>query len=69
MFMPTVLAKSFEIKVSLSDGRKETIFVEKENKKRSVIIGYSNENKNISLTVFENWGKTKDTHIFTFELF
>jgi hypothetical protein len=66
MHMPQTLAKEYKIQVVLENG--ETItFIEKENKKRNVLVSIERVSKEISLTISHNWGGTKKTKLFTFE--
>ena len=68
MDLPKTLAKRYEVSATMEDGSRVEIFVEKENKKRNVLLKIDRKVQRISLTVFENWGGTDSTNIFTFEV-
>ena len=68
MDLPKTLAKRYEISAITADGSNVKLLIEKENKKRNVLLKVEKEVKQICLTVFENWGGTDSTNIFTFEL-
>ena len=63
MFVPTGLAKSFELR---ADGKK--IFGTDRNLSRNLLIPVGGTVSEISLTVKENWGGTDESAVFTFEL-
>ncbi|MBO4940161.1 MAG: FAD-dependent oxidoreductase [Clostridia bacterium] len=67
MHMPKTLAKGYEIKIVDQDGRGERLIIEHENKRRNILFPIEREIQEISLTVFENWGGTPSTRVFTFE--
>lgn len=69
MSMPKLLVKEYEIKIILKDGEEIKLIEEKENKKRNVLLSIEKELKEISLTIFQNWGGESSTRLFTFECF
>ena len=69
MRMPKSLAKEYEIKIIFKNGEEIKLVEEKENKKRNVLLSIEKELKEISLTIFQNWGGANVTRLFTFECF
>ena len=67
MHMPKTLVKSYSLELTLSDGGKK-IIQEKENKKRNVLIAVEDKICDAKLTVYENWGESATSGVFTFEL-
>lgn len=68
MNMPKTLVKSYSLEITFADGKKETI-KETENKKRNVLIAIGSKVCNVKLTVYENWGRSESSGLFTFELY
>lgn len=66
--MPVTLAKSFSVTLTYANGTERVIYSDNENKKRNLIIPVKETLTKLTLTVFENWGGTNKTNIFTFEI-
>ena len=69
MHIPKTLAKRFNLKATIENGEKVIILTEENNIRRSIFINVNKVLKDVSLTIFNNWGKTPETNIFTFELY
>lgn len=69
MYIPKTLAKVFRIETIKADGEKEILYEEQKNLKRNVFIPVGKVVKSVSLIIEENWGDTKETELYTFELF
>ena len=67
MHMPKTLVKEYCLELVYEDGNKRTIR-ETENKKRNVLIPVGNNLLEAKLTVFENWGSSETSAVFTFEV-
>ena len=71
--VPQTLAKSFIVTGETAAGEKVTLFETDRNLKRNVLLPLDKKTENaykkIALTVRENYGKTNETNVFTFEIF
>lgn len=71
--VPQTLAKSFIVTGETADGDTVTIFETSRNLKRNVLLPLDNKTQNaykkIALTVRENYGRTNETNVFTFEIY
>ena len=69
MHMPKTLAKKYEVAIVSEDGKRRMIACENENRRRNILISVCECVKEVSLTVFSNWGDTDQTSVFTFEVY
>ena len=69
MHLPKTLVKKFVLEITHPNGQRSVLYQTGENIKRSILIPVEQEITKISLTVFENWGGTKESGVFTFELY
>lgn len=67
MHMPKSLVKGYSLELVCADGSKRTVR-ETENKRRNVLISVGDNLLEAKLTVFENWGSSETSRVFTFEL-
>lgn len=71
--VPQTLAKSFIVTGETAEGDTVTIFETSRNLKRNVLLPLDDKSENaykkIALTVRENYGKTNETGVFTFEIY
>lgn len=67
MHMPKTLVKEYCLELVYEDGSKRTVR-ETENKKRNILIPVEKNLLEAKLTVFENWGSSELSNVFTFEL-
>lgn len=68
MAMPKTLVKSFEIVANTASGEK-IIYQTTKNKRRNLLIPVGFETQRIALKIMENWGGSKESGVFTFELY
>ncbi len=68
MHMPKTLAKAYELEILFENGKNATV-KENQNKKRNVLVPAKGKVKQITLTVFGNYGETDKTKLFTFECY
>ena len=67
--MPETLVKSYAVNVVDEKGNAQTLHFELENKRRNVLLPIGRNVREVSLTVFSNWGDALSTRVFTFELY
>ncbi len=66
MYVPKTLAKSFRL-TALSDGEEVELLAEEKNIKRMYHIRPNKSVSALRLTVFENWGDSEETSVFSFD--
>lgn len=65
--IPGTLCKSFSVEITDRNGNCEKIFSTDKNILRCINIPVGKEISSVTLTVFENWGKTDGINVFSFD--
>ncbi len=69
MHLPKTLVKKFVLEIITADGKRSVLYKQDENIRRSVIVPVEKEVLKVGLTIFENWGESAESGVFTFELY